>query len=164
LKAAARGDQHFMFRRVVTPLLTVAALVGVDATAEAKVFRGKTSQGRAASVVVGSDGLLRTARVNWRGRCRQGGRFATKTAFLRPHDQSTADAFYDRGTYRLRQAGGYRLRITGTVRGTRSFDAANPAAERWSGRFRARVLVTRRGRYVDTCRIRNVRWSARLDP
>ena len=146
-----------MFRRIVTPLLTVAALVAADATAQAKVFRGETSQGRRASLVVGSDGLLRTARVNWRSRCRSG-RLQSRTVFLRPHAESTPDAFLDTGTYRRRD-GRYRLRFTTTVRGGR---IAGPGTERWRGTFRAKVLVTSRGRYVDTCRVRGLRWTARL--
>lgn len=147
-----------MIRRIVTPLLTVTALVAADATAEAKVFRGKTGQGRAASVVIGSDGLLRTARIDWRARCRAG-RAQDKTAFRRPHDESSPDAFSDSGTYRGRDDDGYRLRFTTTVRGRR---IAGPGTERWRGTFSAKVLVTRRGRYVDTCRVRGLRWSARL--
>ena len=150
-----------MFRRIVTPLLTLAALVAADATAEAKVFRGKTSQGRPASVVVGTDNLVRTARIRWRPHCPRG-RWVEGTAFRRPHDISTVDSFHDSGTYRLRAADGFRLRITTTIRGTRIFDPANPSAERWRGRFWGKILVTRGGRYYDTCRLRNVRWRARL--
>ena len=47
----------------------------------------------------GTDGLLRTVRVNWRARCRKG-RAHDKTAFTRPHDESTPDAFFDAGVYR----------------------------------------------------------------
>ncbi len=146
-----------MFRRIVTPLLTVVAFVAADATAQAKVFRGDTSQGRHASLVVGTDGLLRTARINWRSRCRAG-RLVSRTFFLRPHAHSTPDSFSDSGTYRRRQSGGYRLRFTAAVRGHR----ITAGRERWRGTFRAKVLVTRRGRYVDTCRLRGLRWTARL--
>jgi len=158
LKLTARGDQDFMFRRIATPLLAVAALLAADVTAEAKVFRGDTSQGRHVSLVVGSDNLLRTARVTWRARCRKG-RVFDKTAFMRPHDRSTPDSFFDAGTYRDRDPGGFRLRFTTTVRGR---PIAGPGTERWRGSFSAKVLVTRRGRYVDTCRLRGLRWSARL--
>ncbi|MGI8563868.1 MAG: hypothetical protein ACR2MZ_10010 [Candidatus Dormibacter sp.] len=157
MKPAARGDQHFMFRRVAAPLLAVALLLAAGATAEARVFRGDTSQGRHTSLVVGSDNLLRTARINWRARCRRG-RVVSRTFFLRPHAQSTPDAFFDTGTYRRRQSGGFRLRFTATVRGRRIASGR----ERWRGTFRVKVLVTRRGRYVDTCRVRGLRWSARL--
>ena len=141
-------------------VLALAAAVVLGAGAEAagaEVFRGKTGQGRSASVVIGTDGLLRTARINWRARCRFG-RVVEKTSFMRPHDVSTPDAFEDGGVYRKRQRGGYRLRFTPVVRGRR---ITGPRGERWRGTFRAKVLVTRRGRYVDTCRIARLRWSAR---
>ena len=148
-----------MVRRVVLPLLAGAALAGADAAAaEAKVFRGETAQGRRASVVIGTDHLLRAARINWRARCRRG-RVVEKTVFTRPHDQSTPDAFFDTGMYRIRTRDGYRLRVTTTIRGHRS---GQGAGESWRGTFRAKVLVTRRGRYVDTCRVKRLRWAARL--
>ena len=147
-----------MLRRAVTALLAAAALLAFEGVAAAKVFRGETGQGRRASVVVGTDNLLRAARVNWRARCRDG-RVFEKTIFTRPHDQSTPDAFFDTGTYRGRSSDGYRLRFTVTIRGERRGAGAN---ERWRGTFRAKVLVTRRGRYVDTCRLRTLRWRARL--
>jgi hypothetical protein len=149
-----------MIRRLAVAAVSLTAFAAADATAEAKVFRGKTSAGRAASVVVGSDGLIRNARINWRTRCRHGS-VADKTAFIRPHDISTPESFTDDGTYRRRD-GSYRLRFTTHISGSRVFDAARPARERWHGTFRMKVLVTRGGRYVDTCRLRALRWTARL--
>lgn len=141
-----------MIRR--SAILTAAVLAALPATADAAVFRGDTSQGRPASVVIGSDGLLRAARVNWRTSCRSGS-FKTKTSFLRPHDASTAESFRDSGTYRSR-GDGYRFRTTASIRGHKSGEG------RWRGRFSAKVLVSRNGRYVDTCRLRRLNWSARL--
>ena len=150
-----------MLRSVVPAVAAVAVLAAAGAEAAgAKVFRGKTGQGRSASVVVGTDELLRTARINWRARCRFG-RVIEKTSFLRPHDVSTPDAFEDAGVYRKRQRGGYRLRFTPAIKGRR---ITGPRGERWRGTFRAKVLVTRRGRYVDTCRVSRLRWTARLVP
>jgi hypothetical protein len=145
--------------RSIVLVLAAAAVLGAGAEAAgAEVFRGKTGQGRSASVVIGTDGLLRTARINWRARCRFG-RVVEKTSFLRPHDISTPESFEDGGVYRKRQRGGYRLRFTPLIKGRRLTGARG---ERWRGTFRAKVLVTRRGRYVDTCRIARLRWTARL--
>jgi hypothetical protein len=146
-----------MFRLLVLAALSTVLSAAAASAAEAKVFRGKTNQGRPASVVIGSDGLLRAARVNWRARCRFG-RTRDKTMFTRPHDESTPDAFFDAGVYRRQDASGYRLRFTVSVRGTRIADARG---ERWRGTFRAKVLVTRRGRYVDTCRTGRLRFTVR---
>ena len=127
-----------MVRLIALAALSMLMVAAAATAAEAEVFRGKTSQDRAASVVIGSDGLLRNARVNWRARCRKG-RFHEKTSFTRPHDQSTPDAFLDEGVYRSRDDDGFRLRITVSIRGTR---VAGARGERWRGTFRAKVLVT----------------------
>ena len=132
-----------MSRRLAVAVLSIGVCAGGSGTAEAKVFRGETSAGRAASVVIGTDGLLRNARITWRSRCRYG-TVADKTAFVRPHDSSTPDSFADAGVYR-RSDGTYRLRFTTRISGTRVFDAAHPARERWHGTFGMKVLVTRRG-------------------
>ena len=147
-----------MVRLIALAALSMLMFVAAATAAEAKVFRGKTNQGRPASVVIGSDGLLRNARVNWRARCRTGGRASEKTSFTRPHDQSSPDAFFDEGTYRGRTADGYRLRFTVSIRAAR---IAGSRGERWRGTFRAKVLVTRRGRYVDTCRSGSLRFTLR---
>jgi hypothetical protein len=146
-----------MLRLIALAALSMLMFVATATAAEAKVFRGKTSQGRPASVVIGSDGLLRAARVNWRGRCR-GGRVREKTSFTRPHDQSSPDAFFDEGTFRSRDDDGYRLRFTVSIRAAR---IADERGERWRGTFRAKVLVTKRGRYVDTCRSGRLRFTLR---
>src|SRR5688572_10861412 len=148
-----------MLRLVALAVLSMLAFATAAASAEAKVFRGKTSQGRAASVVMGSDNLLRTVKVSWRARCRFG-RAREKTPFIRPHDESTPDAFFDAGVYRARDDDGYRLRFTVSVRGTR---IADERGERWRGTFRGKILVTRRGNYVDTCRSGRVRFTVRPD-
>src|SRR3954469_8106044 len=98
--------QVTMLRLIAPAVLSMAMFVAAAAGAEAKGFRGKTSQGRSAAVIIGSDALLRTASVNWRARCRVGRLRGDKTYFLRPHDASTRDAFADAGTFRRRINGG----------------------------------------------------------
>jgi hypothetical protein len=144
-----------MLRLIALAALSMAMLAAAAAGAEAKVFRGKTTQGRPAAAIIGSDGLLRTASVNWRARCRDG-RLRDKSYFLRPHDASTPDAFADAGTYRRRDRR-FRIRFTASIKATRIADATG---ERWRGSFRLKALVTRGGRYVDTCRTR-VRFTLR---
>jgi hypothetical protein len=150
------------FETMTTLLLAAAVAIGLAApgAAQAKVFRGETAQGRAASVVVGSDGLVRRARVNWRAPCRHG-RYVDRTDFIPPLDVSTPDRIADEGVYRTR-AGGIRSRVTIRLRARRIFDPAHPRREAWRGTLRVQVLVTRDGRYVDTCGLRRLRWRVRL--
>ena len=106
-----------MLRLIALAALSMLMFAAAAGSAEAKVFRGKTDKGRRAAVIIGSDGLLRTASVHWRARCIQGGRLADKTYFLRPHDESTPDRFADSGTFRRTDGKGYRLRFTASIRG-----------------------------------------------
>jgi hypothetical protein len=147
-----------MLRPLALAVFPLATLLAVAATAEAKVFRGKTNQGRPAAAVIGSDALLRTASVNWRARCRKGS-LRDKTIFLRPHDESTPDAFADSGIFRRTIDGGrYHVRFTASIRAIR---IARARAERWRGTFHLKALITRHGSYVDTCRTRRLKFTLR---
>jgi hypothetical protein len=163
LKRRLRGDDVLVLRARLSRLVAAAGLVGlaVPGAADAKVFRGETAQGRAASVVVGADELVRRARVNWRAPCRRG-RYVDRTDFTPPFDASTPDSISDDGVYRTRSPGGIRARVTVALRGRRIFDTAHPRQESWRGTLRVQVLVTRNGRYVDTCGVRSLRWRVRL--
>lgn len=130
-----------------------AAVLAAPAAADARTWRGKTKQGRAVSVRTGADDLVNQVRVSWRAPCRKG-HYVSRTLFLPPFDVSEADVFEDAGVVRKRIDGGYRARHTLFVRGTLGAD------DRWTGTFRVRTRVTRRGRVVDICRLRRVRWSA----
>ena len=123
-----------MLRLIALAALSMAMFVAAAAQRRGEGLPRQDDQGRAASVVIGSDGLLRTARVNWRARCRKSGRARDKTAFLRPHDESTPDAFADAGIYRRRDDDGYRLRFTVSVRGPGSPTSAASAGAARSAR------------------------------
>jgi hypothetical protein len=129
------------------------AVVVAPAAADARTWRGETSQGRSVSVRTGDDGLVNRVRVNWRAPCRHG-RYVSRTFFAPPFDVAESAAFEDAGTYRSRAQGGYRARHTVFVRGTLGAD------DRWTGTFRVRTRVMRRGRVVDRCRLKGVRWTA----
>jgi hypothetical protein len=133
--------------------LALAMLVAVPAVAGADTWRGKTGQGRAVAVRTGDDDRVERVRVSWKAKC-QRGTYMSRTVFRRPFDVSEAAEFEDRGTYRVDVPGGYRARHTVLVRGALGAD------RRWTGTFRVRTRVTRGGRFVDSCRLRRVRWSA----
>lgn len=138
--------------------LAVAAVCGVvlvaPATAGATTWRGKTAQDRAVMVRTGSDNLVNRVRIAWRARC-QKGRYTSTTLFVPPFDASSTTAFEDAGTYRARIPGGYRARHT-------AFVSANLDANGvWRGTFHVRTRVTRKGKFVDRCRLKRVRWSAK---
>ena len=134
--------------------LALAVLLCVPAVAEARTWRGETEQDRPVMVRTGDDGTVKKVRLAWKARCRNGN-YTSSTFFKVPFDLSTASEFRDAGTYRSRRLkGGYRARHTVAVRGTLGAD------DRWTGTFRVRTRVMRRGRLVDRCRRAGVSWSA----
>jgi hypothetical protein len=151
---------------LLTTAAVAAALVAPGEAAAVKRFVGQTEQGRTINLTIGDDNLLLTARVNWiTRRCAQSGaRFQHITGFRRPFDEATPDFFRDAGPFTVRDRGGIRSRVRIVLAGRRTFDPADPAAESWSGVLRATVVVRRRGRVIDRCRLRPIDWTAMLAP
>ena len=136
-------------------LVTVLAFSGV---AEAKSFRGQTSQKRMASMVVGKDGLVTRIRISYSAPCSNPRyRFANVLRIEPPLETSTADEVSETVTLRDRLAGGGRSRQTATISARRTVDAAG--AESWSGTFKTRAVLTKGGKRVDTCELKRVTWT-----
>ena len=157
------------FRKAVlltTTMTAAAALVAPGTASAAKTFSGETAQGRAVTLTVADDNLLDRFRINWiTRRCRQSGsRFQHFTRFRRPYDESTPDAFRDVGSFTVRDSRRIRSRVRVVLTGERTFDPANPAAEAWNGTFQASVVVRRRGRVIDRCRLRSITWNVGTAP
>jgi hypothetical protein len=135
--------------------IAIATLMLMPAAADATTYRGKTSQGRAASIRTGADGIVNRVRISWRAPCGQNKRFVEATVFRPPFDMATGDALRDGGTYRIRSSG-----IVGriTIAVTARRDAARNT---WRGTLRVNVQVARRGRVIDRCRLQRVTWRAR---
>ena len=136
-----------------TLALTVAMLLSLAAVADARTWRGETEQERGVSVRTGDDGEVLRVRVSWKAPCEHGS-YTSRTVFVRPFDVSETTVFEDAGTYRSDVAGGYRARHRVFVRAVLDDDDA------WVGSFRVRTRVTKDGRFVDSCRLRRVRWTA----
>jgi hypothetical protein len=141
-------------------LLTLAALLALTAVAEAKSFRGKTSQKRFATMVVGEDGLVTRIRISYSARCSDPRyRFPNVLRLEPPFVTSTPDDVDETVTLRERLSGGGRSRQTATVTAHRTVDASG--AESWSGTFKTRAVLTKGGKRLDTCELKRVTWSAR---
>src|SRR5689334_8623812 len=142
-----------MVRSFAAAALT-AALV-LPATADAKTFRGKTSQGRSASVVTGAGGVPTRVRVSYRTRCDKGSGVTGSTVFLPPFDQVTADALTDGGTENVKSTtrAGESARITSHL-------SARRHGSRWSGTYRITLVIKYKGRTEKTCKARGITWRA----
>ena len=145
-----------MNRPLVVTALSALLFAAVPAVAEAKNYKGRTSQGRVITLRTGADGIINRASIGWRARCGGNIVFNARTGFRPPFDSATPDAFTDAGTYRTRARNGERSRITATFIGTR-----NPATDRWSGTFAVDVMVSKRGKLIDRCTLKRLKWRAR---
>jgi len=141
--------------RITLALVAVCGVVLVaPPAAGAKTWRGKTAQDRPVMVRTSGDGLVKRVRISWRAKCRKGN-YTSTTSFVPPFDASTTATFEDEGSYSVDLRRGLRARHTAFLSG--SLDAKGV----WRGTFRVRTRVTRNGRFVDSCRLKGERWSAK---
>jgi hypothetical protein len=144
-----------MKRTLATAALSALVLAAVPSIADAATLRGRTSQGRTASMVTDANGIPTRVRIAWRARCKKPGfRSFERTFFTPPFDAVTADAITDAGTYRVRYRRGVRGRITGSLQGQRT-------ANGWRGTLRIKAVYSRRGKVTHVCRSGKFRWSVR---
>src|ERR1044072_7033663 len=106
-----------MFRPLAAAALLALAL---PATADAKTFRGKTSQGRSASVTTGADGVPTRVRISYRAKCGDGHNVTGITQFEPPFDAVNATSITDGGTETVKSTTrqGESARITSKLTGT----------------------------------------------
>jgi hypothetical protein len=143
-----------MHTKVIAGVCGTAVVLLLVPSAEAARWRGKTRQGRLAAVHTGADGLVSMARIKYRARCSDGDVLTAGVVYLPPLDRSATSDFQDGGVFRFRIRGGERARATTSIEG------GLRRSGRWTGNFRIRVRVTRRGRFVATCRTGRVGWKA----
>jgi len=144
-----------MSKIAAVALLSAGLAAAAPAAAEATTYKGKTSQGRPASISTGADGIVNRARISWRAPCGQNRRYQTATVFRPPFDAASGDALTDAGTYRSQAKGGFRSRITMTLTAQR-----DPATNSWTGTLAVKVQVSRGGKVVDRCEAKRLTWSA----
>ena len=123
------------------------------------VFRGETAQHRSASVVVAADGTVARIRIRYSARCRQPGfRFPNTMEVVPPFTSATPDAVRERLTLHEPLAGG------GHTTQTVAIDARRVSATLWRGTFSTTVILVKKHRWLDTCRLEHVTWRAKLIP
>jgi hypothetical protein len=122
--------------------------------ADAATWKGKTRQGRLAEVTTGADGLVSKARMRYRARCGDGKMLTSGVIYLAPLETSTTSAFRDGGTFRFKLPDGERARAQTRV------DGGLRTSGRWTGNFRITVRITKKGKFVTSCRTGRVGWKA----
>jgi hypothetical protein len=136
--------------------LSALLFAAVPSVAAATTFRGKTSQGRTASLVTGAGGVPKRVRVSWGAPCKKPGfRAIGGTTFTAPFTAATADMVQATGK-------SYRVRIRGGLRGRISTDLiVNRSGDRWVGTLGVRELFARRGKVIDVCLLKRIRFTLR---
>ena len=122
-----------------------------------QTFRGETSQHRSASVLVAPDGTVARIRIRYSAACRQRGyRFPNTMEVVPPFSAATPTDVLERLTLHEPLSGGGHT--TQTVR----VSARRVSPTLWRGTFRTQVILVRRGKWLDTCRLKDVTWKAKL--
>src|SRR4051794_38194174 len=131
-----------------------ALLVALPSVAEAKTFHGKTNQGRSVRFVTDANGVPSRVNIHWSAPCKRSGyRAGGGTAWVPPFTQATPDLLRDGPkTYRTTLTNGSKGRITTTL-------VAHRHGSRWTGTLALRELVSHKGKVVDTCQIKRLRFS-----
>ena len=130
--------------------------VALIAVAPAAAYRGTTSQDKVASVITSADGQVQRIRIGYSAPCRDPHyRFPNVMRLEPPFDTATPDLVETHLTLREKLKGGGRTKQTVTVNATRAGNA-------WSGTFATTIVLTRAGKHLDTCRLKRVRWTARV--
>ena len=118
-------------------------------------WRGRTRQGRRATVRTGEDGLVTSVRIRWRARCGRGARpLRGGTRFVRPIDRLEPRGFEDGGTIAPLQ-----LNRNTTSQDTAFVRGRLGAGGVWRGTFHVRVVFKRGDRVLFRCRAKT-RWRA----
>lgn len=156
MSAEPKGHKQGVRTALVTVVVLLAAL---PAAAQAKSFRGKTSQDRMASVVVGDDGFVSRIRISYSAPCTDPRyRFPNVLRIEAPFDETTVDTVTEELVLRDRLDGGGRSRQSVTVTAERT--VAEDGTQSWSGTFKTRAVLTKNGERLDVCELKRVTWTA----
>jgi hypothetical protein len=133
--------------------LIAVALVALAPTA---AYRGETSQHKVASVITSADGQVQRIRIGYSAPCHDPRyRFPNVMRLEPPFDTATPDLVETRLSFREKLRGGGRTKQTVALTATRAGNA-------WSGTFATTIVLSRGGKHLDTCKLKRVRWTARM--
>src|SRR4051812_44928308 len=137
-------------------LCAVLVLLVAASPAEAATFKGRTNQGRSATVIVGDDGLVTQIRIGYIARCgKRRSHFTNVTQFAPAFRTLSPVLVSDHATFSQPLRGGGRTRQTASV-------VAHLVDGAWQGTFHTRAVLRRDGRRLDTCQVKKATWSASM--
>jgi hypothetical protein len=149
---------------------SVAAAVAVSLTAATALavppppsssFSGSTTQTKVkhhkASLKTDANGHVSRLSIDWRGKCKQKGKFWTARTVVQGGSDGvpmTGDTFGETGTYTSNAGAG----VTGFVSVT--FSGHFTDADNARGKWKANVKVMKKGKQIDSCSAK-LKWSVK---
>ena len=155
------GQPVSVGRTMLLLVAVVAVVLGTAAPAAGQArFFGKTSAKGDVEFFSHRDRAV-GASVAWRVRCRGDVPYERDVTSLSvPKYAGRRGEFAAVEAYEPDEEAGYDVEVEAAMTGRRHFDRRRPGAEQWSGRFEVEIVVRepKRGRVVDRCRSRTLRW------
>lgn len=156
-----------MKRGVIAGATAAAVVAGTAAVALAVppppsgTFAGSTSQTKvknhAVEVDTDANGHVAKVFVQWQAKCKAKGKFWTSTTKVSAGANGlpqAGDVFSYKHGYTAKAGGGFKGKITYSLAG--QFSDTDNATGTWS----AKVVVRKKGKKVDTCKLPKITWSA----
>lgn len=137
----------------------LAAVAAPAATGPA-TFNGSTNQGRGVQLRTDADAVPSLVRIAWKAHCRRAGySYRTSTRFAAPFESADTESLSDSGRYTERTATTRASIYTTLTAAHQAGDATTP--ETWTGSLVTKVVVYRKGKVIDVCRLRKVTFKAK---
>ncbi len=132
-----------MFRSLSSAVLAALLPAVLPAQADAKVFKGRTDQGKVVRVTTRGGYVLRTT-FAWRAQCDRGPGFTSATVFRpRTWEASQTGVAID-GAYTIKGTRGYRARVIGRLRMVK-------AGAGYRGSYSLTTKILHNGKRLATC-------------
>jgi hypothetical protein len=138
-------------RTVAIAAIALLALTLTAGVADARTFKGKTSDGKQAKLVTDSNGRVKSATFEYRAKCSGGGKFTAPMGVRRPLDFSSQKRFFDADRVKDKQ-NGLKFRYRQRVEGERKTENL------WKGTFEVRIRVFDGSEPLGTCKARKTNW------
>jgi hypothetical protein len=139
-------------RAKVLGVVTAGALLLLPGAASAASLSGNTSQpGQSITLKIAADGSVKSAHLTWETKCK-GGTTATGSTTFRKLKRSTPTGFSSSGKD-VDKKGKLKLTFRSQIDG----DATGTG---FKGTFKSKVKVEKKGKTVNRCNTRKIRWSA----
>jgi hypothetical protein len=150
----ANGYKGRVRRGIAIAAAAVICLSSADAALAKEIrYSGRSSQHKAVTLRTDSHGVLTRFAIRVRMDCGSTN-YTFLQRFIPRFDAANKDGFHDHGRYSQKVDDGVRLKARASVIGHRK------RSDRFAGTLDVKHVYVEDGDAYETCRARNVRWSA----